>query len=179
MRPRTGGRLTVSWKACVMPGRHVLLTLKRTMFMPPVSGVLSRFSRRRLLPLATLLSFAVLGVFAQTSTGELDVRVLDSSGAVVPAAKVELTTGETQSVARVLTTNGDGVAAATFLPPGTYSVSVSAAGFQKLAQTGIAVRVGETVSLPITVTPGQTTDTVTVTGEPPLVEQRSATLAQV
>ncbi len=127
----------------------------------------------------TLLPILALGALAQTSTGELDVRILDSSGAVVPGATVELITTDTQTVARTLITNGSGVAAATFLPPATYSVSVSAPGFQKLSQSGILVRVGEIVSLPITITPGQTTDTVTVTGEPPLVEQRSATLAQV
>ena len=57
--------------------------------MPPVTGVMSRLSRPSLLSLVILLSLAVLGVFAQTSTGELDVRVLDSSGAVGPAATVE------------------------------------------------------------------------------------------
>src|SRR4051812_11332112 len=149
------------------------------MLMANLCCVLSRFLRLPLLRLTTLLSLIVLSASGQTSTGELDIRVLDSSGALVPGAKVDLTTGETQSVARSLTTNDTGVAAATFLPPGTYTVSVSASGFQKLAQTGIQVRVGETLSLPVTVSLGPTTDTVTVTGEPPLVEQRSATLAQV
>ena len=116
---------------------------------------------------------------AQTATGEADIRVLDASGAVVPHAQVELLGSNSGNLVRTLTTNGSGVANATFLQPGVYDFSVSATGFDKLVQKGVAVRIGETVNLTLTLQTGKNTESVTVVGQSPLVEQKSSTLAQV
>lgn len=116
---------------------------------------------------------------AQTATGEADIRVLDASGAVVPHAQVELLGSNSGNLVRTLTTNGSGVANATFLQPGVYDFSVSATGFDKLMQKGVAVRIGETVNLTLTLQTGKSTESVTVVGQSPLVEQKSSTLAQV
>jgi hypothetical protein len=118
-------------------------------------------------------------VVAQTATGEADVRVLDPSGSVISGAKVEITGAQNGSAARAINTNSTGVAAATFLQPGTYDVTVSAPGFDSLVQRGVVVHVGQTINITATLQTGRTTESVTVIGESPQVEQKSSTLAQV
>jgi hypothetical protein len=118
-------------------------------------------------------------VVAQTATGEADVRVVDPSGSVISGAKVEITGAQNGSAARAINTNSTGVAAATFLQPGTYDVTVSAPGFDSLVQRGVVVHVGQTINITATLQTGRTTESVTVIGESPQVEQKSSTLAQV
>jgi Carboxypeptidase regulatory-like domain len=123
-----------------------------------------------------LLAQANLGV-AQTSTGEIDVNVVDSSGAVVPKAKVTVTGANSGNVARQLSTNGDGVAAAPLLRPATYDVIVSAPGFRELARKGIVLRVGAIVGLGLTLEVGSATQTVTVAGQTPLLQTNTGSLS--
>ena len=116
---------------------------------------------------------------AQTSTGEIDITVQDPSGAVVPKAAITLTGSDTGNVARSLATNESGIAEAPLLQPGTYDVAVSVTGFEKLARRGIVVHVGDTVTLRLTLTPGSTTESVTIVGQTPLLEEKNVTLTQV
>jgi hypothetical protein len=83
------------------------------------------------------------------------------------------------NLVRTLATNDSGVANATFLQPGVYDFSVSATGFDKLVQKGVSVRIGETVNLTLTLQTGKSSESVTVVGQSPLIEQKSSTLAQV
>jgi len=48
--------------------------------------------------------------YAQTSTGQLSVTALDSTGALIPAATVKLIGSETRNTLRTIQTNGLGVA---------------------------------------------------------------------
>src|SRR2546427_1222434 len=98
-----------------------------------------------------LLIFANLPAFAQSpSTGaQLSGTILDPNGAVVPGATVTLrseTTGTEQS------TGSDASGQYNFLlvPAGQYTLSVEAAGFGKLTDTGITLTVGQLANLPIT-----------------------------
>jgi outer membrane receptor protein involved in Fe transport len=132
-----------------------------------------------MLILAAVLMAAGLRVNAQTATGEADIRVLDPSGAVVPNARIEVLGSNSGNLVRTLATNDSGVANATFLQPGVYDFSVAATGFDKLVQKGVSVRIGETVNLTLTLQTGKSTESVTVVGQSPLIEQKSSTLAQV
>ena len=114
---------------------------------------------------------------AQTSTGEIDVNVVDSSGAVIPNAKVTITGASSGNVARQLSTNGDGIAAAPLLQPATYDVIVSAPGFREIARKGIVLRVGAVVSLRLTLEVGSATQTVTVAGQTPLLQTNTSSLS--
>lgn len=117
--------------------------------------------------------------YGQTATGELHISVADPTGAAVPNAKIEVQSAEGGNVVRTLNTNDAGSASATFLPPGTYDLQVVAQGFETVAQKGVAVHVGQTVDLTISLKVGGVSQSVTITGEAPLVEQKSTTLAQV
>ncbi len=120
-----------------------------------------------------------LPCMGQTSTGQITITIMDSSGAVVPGAKVTITGTETGNVARVMTTNQVGVADAPLLRPLDYTITVRAQGFEELVRKGIVLAVGDTLSLTLTLQTGSTTQQVTVVGQSPLIEQNSGTIAQV
>lgn len=123
---------------------------------------------------------AVCAVFApaQTSSGTINGTVLDSSGAVVPAAAVRLMGTETGDVVRAFTTGPDGSFAAPLLRPSTYTVEVTAAGFKKLVRTGIVLGVDDKLDLKLQLEVGGTTESVQVTATAELVEERSNTVGQ-
>jgi hypothetical protein len=125
------------------------------------------------------LLLACIPLPAQTSTGEIDVTVQDTSGAVIPKAAIAITGSDTGNLVRSLTTNDNGLAEAPLLQPGAYDVAVMADGFEKLLRRGIVMQIGEVVNLRLTLTPGSSTIQITVTGETPLLEEKSVTVGQV
>lgn len=133
-------------------------------------------STSRTLVISFLFAAALSG---QTSTGEIDVVILDPSDAVIPNAEVKITGAQTGNLLRTLHSNSTGAAVATLLPPETYDLTVGAQGFSSIVRKGISVHVGEAVTLRIKLQPGSSSQSVTVTGETPLVEEKSTTLADV
>jgi hypothetical protein len=133
-----------------------------------------RTSFRVLLPLLICLP-----AFAQTSTGEIDITVLDASGAVVPSAKITVTGSETGNLARTTATNAEGLASAPLLQPGDYDISVAATGFETLVNRKIVLRVGDVLNLRLTLKAGSVNESVVVVGQTPLLEEKSVTLGQV
>lgn len=121
-----------------------------------------------ILVLLTLLAIAIAvpSAWAQNVTGEIDGTVTDSTGAIVQGATVVVTNSETHQVVRTLKTNKLGNYSATSLLPGTYSVSASAKGFSKADITAIALTVGDTLTMNLTLPPGTASETVTVTANP-------------
>jgi len=118
-----------------------------------------------------LLSIGLLfGTSAQAQiAANLRGRVLDPSGAGVPNAKVDLTeTAKNTHQTTASSSTGDYLF--TNLNPGTYSVSVSASGFQRLEHSGITVEVGQTVTADLSMTLGGDQQTITVTSDLPLMQ---------
>src|SRR5271155_401836 len=76
------------------------------------------------------LLFLSYSAFAQSDVASISGFVRDSSGAVVPGAKV-LIKNEGVDIERTLTTNNDGYYVVSSLPPGLYTVAVQHSGFQK------------------------------------------------
>jgi hypothetical protein len=110
---------------------------------------------------------------AQAVGATLTGTVTDQSGGVVPKADVAIlntATGETRNVS----TNADGIYSAPNLIPGSYSVTVTAAGFSKLVQSGIVLSVGATQTLNMSMQVGQSSQTVEVTAEAPTVNLTNA-----
>lgn len=129
--------------------------------------------------LVTLFSLAqTMPVMAQTSTGEIDVTVADASGAVIPNATVSILGANTGNIARQLTTNAEGIAAAPLLRPSTYNITASATGFRPLIRRGVELRVGVIVSLKLTLEVGNATQTVTVSGQTPVLQTSTGSLSQ-
>src|ERR1039457_2146017 len=101
------------------------------------------------------------------TTGEIAGVVKDPTGAVIqnaPLTLKSLDTGATHDAK----SGASGEYRFSLLKTGHYSVTVSQPGFQKLEQS-VEVTVGSVVTLDLTLTVGQSTQTVEVTGEAPLV----------
>jgi hypothetical protein len=127
------------------------------------ASVKSVFLRPMLAGLAfALLLFVPHLVFAQT-TGTLTGVVKDSTGAIVPGAKVKLVNQADKSV-RATVTSGDAFFSFAALQPATYNLTVSFSGFEDYVVTGIEIHPGdnktvETIALAV----GRNDVSVTVT----------------
>jgi len=110
---------------------------------------------------------ALLGVFlpahgfAQTQTARLVGTVHDASGAAIPTAKVIATHDATKQTMET-TTNPSGEYVLSALQPGTYTLNVEAAGFQRAVITGLELDAAANVSQAVTLQVGQITETVKV-----------------
>ncbi len=119
-----------------------------------------------------------LPVFAQMDQGTITGVVEDSSGAVVPGAKVILKDTDT---GLVLQTKADANGIYEFSPIkiGDYSVSAAAPGFQSTVQNNVHVDVQERLNVALTLKPGSVTQSVTVSAAPPLLQTQTGSVGQV
>ncbi|MGI4758259.1 MAG: carboxypeptidase regulatory-like domain-containing protein [Janthinobacterium lividum] len=126
---------------------------------------------------ALFLSATVL--HAQNSTGAISITVTDAGGAAIPDAAVVVTGTDTNVQLRTLSTNDHGGAEVPLVPPGRYNVSITAIGFKTFQQQAVEVEVGATVTLRPALSAGAASDSVTVTEQAPLIEDKSQTIQQV
>src|SRR5262249_47017792 len=84
--------------------------------------------------IALAILAAALLLRSQTSTGQIDIIVQDSSGGVIPKAVITLMGSDTGNLARTVSTNEAGLAEVPLLPPGSYDIAITAAGFEKLVR---------------------------------------------
>ena len=132
--------------------------------------------RRRLIRngLWLLILLAIAGpARAQRTTGEIIGKVTDESGAILPGVSVTLR-GATVAGTPTTVTSESGVYRFPVLPPGTYDVEYVLQGFATVKREGILVSVGSTIELDVTLKVSTLTETVTVTGESPVVNLASA-----
>src|SRR3954469_14347211 len=80
-------------------------------------------------------------LFAQGTTGTISGTVRDQTGAVLPAANVQVTQQETRG-ARTLPTDSSGHYRVSSLDVGTYAVQASLSGFRTTVKSGVVVTVG-------------------------------------
>ncbi len=121
-----------------------------------------------------LLLFSV-PTFAQLNLGHIFGAVTDSGGGVVVGATVTVI-DIARGISRPLVTDSAGEYSAPSLIPGLYTVRAEAKGFKTEEHSGITVGVGQDVRVDMVVQPGETTQTVTVTGDLPQIETTNATL---
>ena len=115
---------------------------------------------------------------AQSDRGTITGTVLDPAGAVVPAARLNLTNTGTAAAYDTVTT-GTGNYTLPSLPAGRYSLKVSAPGFSQYVQEGIEVQVAQTARIDVILKIGQSTDTVTVAiADAPLLRTENAEQSQ-
>ena len=105
-----------------------------------------------------------LMVTSQTFRGSINGTVTDSSGAVVPGAKVTATDTAT-SVVRETISSGAGEFLFSDLPQSTYKVKVEATGFQTTEVTGVQVDAGKIHTLPVKLSVNQQSTTVEVSAD--------------
>lgn len=128
-----------------------------------------------------LVVFAILLgstiIFGQTPTGSLSGVVSGPDG-VLPNATIEIkfnTTGKTQTA----TTDGSGAFAFVQLEPGTYTVTISSAGFKTFIATDVKIDIGREYGLNRTLELGTIQETVTVTAGEDVITSTSAQVSSV
>jgi hypothetical protein len=114
--------------------------------------------------------------WAQETTGTVTGRVSDAQGLAIPGATVTLTGPQG---AKSFTTDRDGRYRAALLVPGTYTVRAELQGFKTTEQKDVAVRLGQTIELPLAMQVGGVAETVEVTASSPIVDTRSTTVGSV
>jgi hypothetical protein len=127
-------------------------------------------------PLKYLLLAVVLllpsTVFAQaTLTG----TVRDASGAVLPGVTVEAASPALIEKVRSAVTDGSGQYRIIDLQPGTYSLTFTLPGFNTVKRDGIDLTGSQTLTIPADMKVGGLEETITVTGETPVVDVQNAT----
>ena len=126
-----------------------------------------------------LLSFMSTAAHAQTAqTGALKGTVTDPTGSVVQAVAVKVTSKRTGQV-RTTMSQSNGTYLVPLLPPGDYSVEISAKGFKSIAFQNVEIHVTETATLDTRLEVGGVAEVVTVQDMPELVQTTSSALGNV
>lgn len=115
--------------------------------------------------------------FAQVNTVQLSGTVTDPQGLGVPNAQVSVQNAGTRAM-RVTATDAAGHYEIVGLPPGTYSVTIDAKGFSKLLSRDLMLTLGAPAILDAHLILQQGQQTVTVSGQPALVETERSDVSQ-
>jgi hypothetical protein len=119
-----------------------------------------------------VMASAATPVWAQ-QTGTLSGVVRDAQSAVLPGATVSVTSPSLIGGARTTVTGETGNYQFTALPPGEYAVTYELSGFTPLKRDGVAVQVARVTRLDVELSVGALQETVTVSGESPVVDTSS------
>ena len=126
----------------------------------------------------TAMVFMGSNVTAQAISGILVGTVRDSSGAVVAGVQVSAANIAT-GIVQTTVSGGVGDYVIPNLAPGTYKVTALFKGFSTAEAPNISVLVQQTTRVDFTLTPGETTQHLTVTAEAPLVQSTTSDLGHV
>ena len=129
--------------------------------------------------LLAILLFATCTLVAQIApTASMTGTVTDPSGAVIPAAHVQLVGVET-GFERTVEAQSDGRYLFSQIPVGLYRIEVSASGFNTHKQTGIRLNVNTTTTLDVRLALGAVGESVSVSADADMVNTQTGTLSQV
>jgi hypothetical protein len=152
---------------------------KGAMAMIDFRGLFVEFFRTKrgpvllsLLALVFLLSPVFTG--AQELSATLSGVVTDATGAVIPHASVTVAQNGVNAGSRVVQTDGSGNYVATNLTAGTYSITITAAGFETFKGKNIVLNVAEKHAFNAQLTPGSTSTTITVEDNPVQVDTETS-----
>lgn len=115
---------------------------------------------------------------AQLYTGTVTGVVSDPSGAVVPAAQVQLM-DEQKGFVFTASSDTGGNYLFRSVPPGSYKVTVQAAGFKSETRSGIILEVNHNVTVNFSLQLGATNQSVEVKGQAPVLDAQDAVTGQV
>ena len=116
------------------------------------------------------------GAFAQTFQGGVRGIIRDADGGVLPGVSVTLENDDT-GVSRTSVSNAVGEYSFSNVQPGTYTLRAELSGFAPFASEGLLVGISSFLVVDATLSIGGIEETVTVTGETPLIETASASVA--
>jgi hypothetical protein len=138
--------------------------MRRTIYL--IAGWLA-FGCTLLLPTAAHAQAALAGI------------VRDPSGAVLPGVAVEASSVALTEKSRQGVTDGAGQYRITELPPGTYTVTFTLGGFSPVRREGVEVTGSGVITINVEMRIGNLAESVTITGETPVVDIQSSRREQV
>ena len=124
-----------------------------------------------------VLAFLLFSItaFAQTQAGEIFGRVTDRTGAVLPGATVTIS-GDALIQPQTTGVSSSGSYRFPNLPIGLYSVAFELGGFKRMVRADVRIQAGFNAEVNGRLELSTIEETVTVTGESPIVDTRSNTL---
>jgi len=125
-----------------------------------------------------MASLALMSGSAYAQTALAGV-VKDSSGAVLPGVTVEAASPVLLEKTRSAVTDGTGQYRIPDLLPGTYSVTFTLTGFSTVKREAVEVAGAGVISINADLRVGAVAETITVTGETPVVDIQTSTKKQV
>jgi hypothetical protein len=129
----------------------------------------------RVYALCLLLLFAAVPTSAQDFRGRINGTVTDNTGAVLPGVTVTVSSPALIQP-QVQVSGADGSYRFLALPPGLYDVTFELAGFQNVKREGIRVVINQTLTVDQQLQVATLQETVTVTGESPIVDTTTTAL---
>lgn len=139
--------------------------------------VIARCTRRTTLGLLSAAAVLAAPMLAQDISGSISGTVRDASGASIPNATVVLTNNDRGQVLRTVKTSNSGSYTATALPLGSYTVKVSASGFNEQTLTNIVLHVNDALTIDAALKTGSATETVEVSTATQQINLEDATQA--
>src|SRR6202040_1897073 len=134
--------------------------------------------RLGLLLLLLAMAFHAPFAGAQSTGGRVRGTVVDPSGGAVSGANLALINEATNVTANTVSGN-NGEYIFLEVPVGTYDIDVAQQGFKRYVRKGIALDLNQVISVDIALQLGGSTETVEVTGTPPIVDTTSTQLGAV
>ncbi len=125
--------------------------------------------------LASTHAFAQGG--GASTTGSINGKVADSSGGVLPGVTVSATSPSSMGVQSSVTDTG-GNYRFPALPPGTYTVTFELPGFNTLKRENIQISMGFTATINVELAVASLQETVTVTGDSPVIDTSNTRVQQ-
>ena len=127
---------------------------------------------------SSLVFMASINAYAQIANNTALVgTVLDSSGHPMSGAKVTAVEQSTK-VVYPGSTNADGYYSITFIPPGTYAITVEQQGFEQITKVGVIVPVDQAIRTDFSMKVGSAATSVTVSASTPPIPTDDATLGE-
>src|SRR5204862_7384162 len=128
---------------------------------------------RHWLLVATGFLAGALPAFAQSTTGTITGRAVDSSGAVLPGVAVSISSPQMIGGAREAVTDALGTYRFALVPPGTYQVKFTLTSFRELMVEGVVVTANATTTVNAPLPVDTLTESVTVTSTTPTIDLQS------
>ncbi len=129
---------------------------------------------RAIVLLLTLGTLIVPSLTYAQALGTIAGAVKDASGAVLPGVTVEASSPALIEKVRTVVTDGAGQYRVVNLPPGNYTVTFTLPGFSTVKREGVEVSVNVTSNTDAELRVGAVEETITVTGESPIVDIQSS-----
>jgi hypothetical protein len=145
--------------------------------LPGTNKRVSVAHRVYVFPLLLLLCLCLTPLYAQT-TASLVGSVHDSSGALVPKAKVSMRNPNTGFSLQV-SSDSEGNYTMSSLPIGSYTLTAESKGFKQAQVANIILQVAQQARIDLVLVPGDVTQTVTVTDTSSLIQTETSSLGQV